>query len=115
MNYDQTLVEAMAIAVLRGDRAAAYALADKLIEEREEDQRPPMEKSPGRHVNSLAVFRWPEFLAFLQRLGVKAEGSITAMSIVLRIGDAVRVTTNRVGKDTTLPTPDGGFHDAETP
>ena len=68
---DRTLEEEMAIAVLRGDRAAACALADRLIEVRDAVPIVEEEISSSTHVTlCYEAYHWPEFLAFAKRLGI---------------------------------------------
>ncbi len=69
-----TLAESLAMAVLKGDTAAAYALADQLIEEREGfenlKQRAIATRTYPYATDGYSVYSWPEFRAFCDRLGV---------------------------------------------
>jgi len=94
----QTLAEALAIATLRGDLVAAYALADRLLEERAEGAMPEaraaqLRQETGRvQVLGEVVWMWPEFQAFIHRLGVAASLSTMALTIQLTLGEPVLIT-----------------------
>lgn len=69
-----TLAEALAMAVLKGDTAAAYALADQLLEERARGNTPldagyeEVRRLEG--AMSYQVYSWPEFKALCRRAGI---------------------------------------------
>lgn len=70
-----TLKEEMAMAVLKGDDGAAYALADELIRELQEGDASRTAVAEalrlGPHCDdSYNVYHWPEFQAFAKRLGI---------------------------------------------
>lgn len=100
MAVDMTLAEAMALAVLRGDEAAALALADRLIEGRLDTPgaRERLASGPRRNpVSALEVFGWPEFRALALRLGIQHRLPTTSLTIDLDVGGSVRVTHRHLG------------------
>lgn len=107
MSQIKTLAEAMAIAVLKGDMAAALALADKLIEERSEVKRDfatLIEQSiPGTPVTGYEVYRWPEFIAFAQRLGFKWDLRTIECTITMKRDELVRIDHVYAGNNDTPP------------
>lgn len=96
----RTLAEAMAIAVLKGDMAAACALADKLIEERQQ-VRPEFTQHPelGRPVSGYEVYRWPEFIAFAGRLGFKWDLATTRVVITIAHDEMVCIDHTYQGRE----------------
>lgn len=97
------LAEQMAMAVIKGDRVAAYALADLLLEERanpstmeQEAARIHNENRPA--VDGYEVYRWPEFRAFAARLGFVWDLYTTDVTIRLAEGEAVIISHNYQGR-----------------
>jgi hypothetical protein len=92
--FDMNLAEALAVAVLKGDTAAAYALVDRLQEQRADD---PCQKSIDARgegaapVMALDVYHWPEFMALCKRLGVLWGASTEEITIHLPIRGIVKV------------------------
>jgi len=83
----------MALAVLRGDRAAAMALADKLAEE--QVGLPDVNYDSKTHkgtVDGYEVYHWPEFRALCHRLGIAYGLGTRTLTIRLAEGEAVTVT-----------------------
>lgn len=84
-----TLAESMAMAVLKGDMAAAYALAAKLIEQRESPSTPMEEAAKliyergNRVVHSSHVYMSEEFQGFCRRFGIAWDIRTVAMTITL--------------------------------
>lgn len=106
-----TLAESMAIAVLRKDWAAALALADNLIELR--DNPTAMTKraeeiynSSSRPVDGYEVFHWPEFRAFARRLGIVWDLHTREITFTLREGEAVVIKQDYLGMEARNPNPD---------
>lgn len=65
-----TLLERLAMAVLRGDGASALALADEVKDVYGHPTAlPTVEERGSGYPDSHAVYRWPEFRAFADRLG----------------------------------------------
>lgn len=92
-----TLAEALALAILKGDTVAAYALADSLLEERAaggmEKRADAMANDGARHFAlSRDVYNWPEFRAFADRLGVVRSLSTQVLTIRLAFDEVVAVT-----------------------
>lgn len=99
-----TLGEEMAVAVLRGDMAAAYALADMLIEEREAGGSPMAKATQGQHKHptasdGYAVYRWPEFQAFCKRAGICYDLKTVDMTITIREGLPLSIEHKYYGTD----------------
>lgn len=68
---NRSVAEMLAIAVLRGDEVAKWALVDQLLMERDADPRLFQNKLiEGRIVSGYEVWSWPEFQRFIERLGV---------------------------------------------
>jgi hypothetical protein len=84
-----TMEESLALAVLQGDRVAAWALVDRLIEERERGGRLAEATLAALHPNPPGfplgrdVYHWPEFRAFCRRLGLVWE--IYTTGLVIRL------------------------------
>lgn len=102
---DQTLGEAMAIAVLKGDKIAGYALADLLLEERERgvnaQARAAEElRSYPTAMDGYAVYRWPEFIAFCKRAGILWDLRTVRMAINIRLDEMVTIDQTYAGTDT---------------
>lgn len=104
-NLEMTIAEAMALAVLKGDTAAAYALCDKLLEQRENPKKVIDEAwkilatRPGM-VTGYEVYHWPEFQAFMTRLGIPIGLYNIEMDISLRMDEMVKVSMVNAGCDT---------------
>lgn len=103
-----TIEEAMAIAVLRGDRAAAHALADKLIEELQDrreipshvDRRSFTRQPTPSMVLSEVVYGWPEFRDLCRRLGIAYELGTYSLEIRMHAGEMIRINHIYRGSDT---------------
>lgn len=95
-----TVAESLAIAVMRGDITAAYALADRLIEERDDglSKMGQIAAEMAQHPVALAgdVWRWPEFRAFCNRAGILIRLRTTGLTIDLDIGKPMRVTHRHI-------------------
>lgn len=98
-----TLAEAMAIAVLKGDHVAAYALADKLIEERQEKGIPLRGDHETRSVTGYEVYNWPEFEAFARRLGFKYDLATRDVTIRLTVDEFVVIEHNYQARENSPP------------
>lgn len=101
-----TLAEAMAMAVIKGDMAAAYALADRLREEAEGKET--MEaKALGQFRHSAAstheVIGWPEFGAFARRLGLAWDLRTMDFSIDFNLDGIVTIHQKYQGADRASP------------
>lgn len=79
MNVEKklNLAEALALAVIRGDLVAAYALADMLIEQKNTEGGTPMQKaareiraSKGQVAQTYEVYSSKEFRAFCEKFGI---------------------------------------------
>src|SRR4051812_15287190 len=85
----------MAMAVLKGDRAAAYALADSLLEERERGDTPLAqgyrERIRQHHMGEFEFYALPEFRALCQRVGILWDLNTVAMTITIAEGGLVTV------------------------
>lgn len=100
-----TLGEALAIAVLRGDHVAAYALADKLIEQRDEGAdalamaaKSLREETQIAH-DGYSVYRWPEFEAFCKRAGILWDLRTISMTITIEEGGMLAVDHKYAGSN----------------
>ncbi len=86
-----TLADHMALAILRGDRVAAYALADLLKEERDggTEKMSLAAQALREHTtmssDGYSVYRWPEFRAFCKRAGILWD--LRTVSITIRIAE----------------------------
>lgn len=106
---NMTIAEAMAMAVIRGDRVAAYALADALIEERSnptsmQQQAAAIHAAPDRRpVEGYEVFHWPEFRAFARRLGLVWDLYTQEIMFTLKEGELVIIKQNYVANETRNP------------
>lgn len=87
-----TLAESMAMAVLKGDMVAAYALADKLLEEREggvekmaKAAKALREQTPPAY-DGYQVYFWPEFQAFCKRAGILWDLRTVSMTFCIAEG-----------------------------
>jgi hypothetical protein len=101
----------MALAVIRGDRAAAYALADKLVQESQETQlgralRERAVRDAPVAGGGYALYSWPEFQAFCRRLGVLWDLRTVKITLHLGEGEAVRVVQEYMGSDVPGPAPE---------
>lgn len=99
-----SLAESLALSVLKGDATAAYALADRLLEERDDGltkmgQAARALKSSGT-ASGMAVWRWPEFESFCRRAGILIDLRTTGMTIHVPIQGPLRVEHHYIGVDT---------------
>lgn len=100
-----TLAEAMAMAVIRGERVAAYALADKLIEERNNPENIQQQaaalhqETHRRPVDGYEVYSWPEFLAFCKRAGILWDLHTREITFTLREGELLVIKQEYVARD----------------
>jgi hypothetical protein len=100
----RTIAESMAIAVLKGDYVAAYALADRLIEESHDDQNKRALREIGVREQSIAddgfsVCQWPEFRAFARRLGFMYNLHAIGAVITIKSGEMVTIQHSYAGSD----------------
>lgn len=104
---DRTLAQALAIAVLKEDDVAAYALIDKMLEERERSlhqQSLDQLKTQATSAHSQDVYRSPEFQAFAKRLGILWGLHTLSLTIELPVEGMVKVTQSYHARITTEPT-----------
>jgi hypothetical protein len=99
-----TLLEALGMACIKGDLAAAYALRDLLteMEENPPDKAAEAVKALRRrnaYAESYAVFRWPEFQAFIKRAGVNVQYPIRTINISLPLDGAMEIEIEQLGMD----------------
>lgn len=99
-----TLAESMAMAVIKGDIAAAYALADLLQEQREHpdsmaEQASAVHGESSRVTDGYQVYQWPEFRAFAKRLGFAWDLYTVDATIIVKEGEMVRIVQNYAGRD----------------
>lgn len=102
-----TLAEAMAVAVLQGDKVAAYALADRLAEEAAglpaaaADARPwqPERQPQRRPPHGRDVYHWPEFRALAERLGLAWDLATHGVRITLSADETVLIEQSYRGGD----------------
>ncbi len=99
-----TVGEAMAIVVLKGDKVAAYVLADKLIEESVETQKSRAIREAATREHPIAfdgyeVYSWPEFQAFAKRLGLMWDLRTVNLTITINEGEAVSIKQEYRGSD----------------
>lgn len=99
-----TLAESLAMAVLKGDTVAAYALADALLEERERGGKPLdegyRELIAGKgHSDGYVAYHWPEFRAFCKRAGILWSLNTISITIKLEEGAAISVDQQYRGVD----------------
>lgn len=100
----KTLAEEMALAVLRGDSAAAYALADQLLEERD-DKVTKMSKAAQALSNrttagdGYAIYHWPEFRAFCDRAGILWDLRTISITFTIEEGASLVVDQRYVGSN----------------
>lgn len=102
-----TLAESMALAVLKGDMVAAYALADKLQEERDEGFEKMAQAAAATRdqifADGFAVYQWPEFQAFCKRAGILWDLHTQSISFTLEEGSAMVVEQSYLAVDTETP------------
>jgi hypothetical protein len=105
----RNLGEEMALAVLRGDRVAAYALADLLLEERTAGRegmakaaKALRESYEGAH-DGYSVYFWPEFQAFCKRAGILHDLRTVHMTITIKEGHPLVVDHTYQAVDTESP------------
>lgn len=102
---DMTLAEALAVAVLKGDFVAAYALVDRLTEERGAAAMPRREWSrdqhapPPRIARTYDVISWPEFRALADRLGVAPSLFTTGLVLLFPVDGVVMVEQEYIAGD----------------
>jgi hypothetical protein len=98
-----TVAESMALAVLKGDKAAAYSLADKLLEELHTDPSEVQQRlAELRHkppVVGYEVWACPEFQAFCRRFGIHWDLLTIEMVITLEADGLVMVQQKYRGAD----------------
>jgi hypothetical protein len=99
-----TLGESMALAVLRGDRVAAYALADQLVEEYNGGREKQAQAARALLEAPLAVdghqvYSWPEFKAFCRRLGLLWDLRTVWLRITLAEGERPVIEQSYAGSD----------------
>jgi hypothetical protein len=101
-----TVAESMALAVLKGDMVAAYALADALIEERDEGRTKfakaaaALREKKTRYANDgYGVYRWPEFRAFCDRAGIPYGLGTRSISFSIEEGEALEVRHTYIAFD----------------
>src|SRR5215831_410332 len=105
----RTLAENMALAVLKGDLVAAYALAD-LLQERAaagpgklaEAARVLREKKHKVCVDGYEVYQWPEFKAFCRRAGIAWDLNTVDMEFRIVEGEFVIVNHRYYTVDTEV-------------
>lgn len=105
-----TLGEEMAMAVLRGDNAAAYALADKLIEERDDGvgkmaQAAVALREGEQAWDGYAVYGWPEFQAFCARAGILWDLRTINIAFSIKRGERMSVVHEYAASDNPGPAP----------
>lgn len=99
-----TLGEQMAMAILKGDRVAAYALADLLLEERARGDTPLdqgyLERTKRTGVvDGYSVYSWPEFKAFCKRAGILWDVGTRTLTITLQEDALLVVQQEYIGRD----------------
>lgn len=105
MTSERTLAEAMAVEVLRGDMVAAYALADRLLEQRDGgiDAQARAARELREHptaADGYGVYRWPEFIAFCKRAGILWDLRTVSMEFTIGEGQPLTVRQVYIGTDT---------------
>lgn len=105
-----TAGQSLAIAVLRGDMAAALALCDKVKEEANQTQQELADLceetfQAGRAMDGYAVYSWPEFKAFAKRLGFMWNLRTVECTIVIREGSVVTIDHKYQGVDMPVGEP----------
>lgn len=99
----RNLAEAMALAILRGDMTAADAYADKYLEERGKKPMPwdgvSRISTSGSVVDGYTVYRWPEFVAFANRMGFKWDLNCRSITIHIPHDDVVTIDIDHVARD----------------
>jgi hypothetical protein len=104
-NQMKTVAEAMAMAVFRREWDAAFALADKLIDLRNnpeslEQQAAAIHLDPNRHsVDGYRVYSWPEFQAFCRRAGIVWGLHTKRITITLEEGMSLMIYQEYNGHD----------------
>lgn len=86
-----TIEEAMALAVLRGDRTAARALADSLMGADGLPEPAAGDRTAAGPPHSRDVWAWPEFRALASRLGVALIPRTVELVIRLHADEVVEV------------------------
>lgn len=101
----KTVADAMALATLRQEWSAAFALADKLIELKNSPetlaQRAAAAEQTAQRMayNGYDVYHWPETVAFMKRLGVDISLNTREISFTLREGEVVLINHSYIGHD----------------
>ena len=104
--HQLSLAESMALAVLKGDEVAAYALADKLVEEL--GGRPSLHEVmkivkkgyPGRlSVDGCELTNWPEWIDLCARLGVKWDLPTTKLVLTITPDESMTVEQTYYARD----------------
>jgi hypothetical protein len=104
----RTLAEEMALAVLRGDTVAAYALADQLLEERDGKVTKMAKAAEALRRKAIAddgyaVYRWPEFKAFCDRAGILWDLRTISMTFSIVEGGRLEIDQKYIGSDNDTP------------
>src|SRR5437660_574784 len=98
-----TLKEEMALAVLRGDDAAAEALADRIIEEKigmiQKEGIPQTQKVYKLQPSGYEVYHWPEFQALLKRLNIDYTARTVSIAFKLAADEPVVIEHIVHGED----------------
>lgn len=109
MTDEKTLLEALAIACLKGDLTAGYAIVDRLIEMRDNpdwDRARQIREKRICHPEQDRVYHWPEFQAFAKRLGILWHLGTTTLIIKFAPFKAVEVTHSYLAADQGEQPPD---------
>lgn len=104
-----TLAEALAMAILKGDMAAAYALADLLHDDPGRDrlnEAARVAREAGGRANGRDVYGWPEFRAFARRLGFLWDHLTVDVAIFIPPYGPVQVTHKYQGVNVEAPADD---------
>ena len=101
---EMNLAEAMALAVLRGDMVAAYALADQLLEQRQnpdssQKKAAAIREQGNQGVQSYMVYHSPEFQALCKRFGILHDLPTIDLKIELPVEGVMKVTHYYHGSD----------------
>lgn len=97
-----TLKEEMAVEVLKGNDAAACALADRLIAERAgiEEREAKTATRRGTHFHDgYEVYHWPEFRALMERMGLDYFAHTVSISFRIAAGECVVVEHRIAAED----------------
>ena len=94
----------LALAYIRGDKVAMYALSDLIQEERFregdklEEILTALRNHPMAH-DSYTVYRWPEFQAFCKRAGIMWGLRTVDLEIILHSDEIMMIRQNYRGTD----------------